>query len=109
MQVNTLDTPAKIFLSRELQGDEGEDLVEKQNAEQGLMPVIDDEALAYGYTHENRHMVASFRDRTTPRETVRDGLAVSELLMAAYLSAELGETVELPDDRHRQLRLEGRT
>ena len=96
MQVNTLDTPAKIFLSRELQGDEGEDLVEKQNAEQGLMPVIDDEALAYGYTHENRHMVASFRDRTTPRETVRDGLAVSELLMAAYLSAELGETVELP-------------
>lgn len=96
MQLNTLDTPAKIFLSRELQGEAGEDLVEKQNAEQGLMPLIDDEALSYGYTHENRHMVEAFGAGTLPRESVRDGLAVSELLMAAYLSAELGETVELP-------------
>jgi predicted dehydrogenase len=96
MQINTLDTPAKIFLSRELQGEAGEDLVEKQNAEQGLMPVIEDEALTYGYTHENRHMVASFLARRVPKESVRDGLVVSELMMAAYLSAELGETVELP-------------
>jgi predicted dehydrogenase len=96
MQINTLDTPAKIFLSRELQGDQGEDLVEKQNAEQGLMPLIDDEALSYGYTHENRHMVAAFRAGVMPSETIHDGLAVNELLMACYLSAELGETIELP-------------
>jgi predicted dehydrogenase len=95
MQVNTLDTPAKIFLSRALQGEEGEDLVEKQNAEQGLMPLIEDEALTYGYTHENRHMVEAFRRRVAPAETVHDGLVVTELLMASYLSAELGETVEL--------------
>jgi predicted dehydrogenase len=95
MQVNTLDTPAKIFLSRDLQGDQGEDLVEKQNAEQGLMPLLEDEAVTYGYTNENRHMVESFRAGVTPSETIRDGLAVSELLMAAYLSAETGETVEL--------------
>jgi predicted dehydrogenase len=95
MQVNTLDTPAKIFLSRALQGEEGEDLVEKQNAEQGLMPLIEDEALTYGYTHENRHMVAAFRRGQTPSETLRDGLAVTELLMAAYFSAEQGETIEL--------------
>jgi predicted dehydrogenase len=97
MAVNTLDTPSRIFLSRNLQGDEGEDLVEKQNAEQGLMPLLEDEALTYGYTDENRHMVASFRDRVTPREHVRDGLLVSELMMASYLSAELGETVHLPE------------
>jgi predicted dehydrogenase len=95
MQVNTLDTPAKIFLSRALQGEEGEDLVEKQNAEQGLMPLIEDEALTYGYTHENRHMVEAFRRRVAPSETIHDGLVVTELLMASYLSAELGETVEL--------------
>ncbi|MFA9446978.1 Gfo/Idh/MocA family protein [Egicoccus sp. AB-alg6-2] len=95
MALNTLDTPAKIFLSRALQGEEGEDLVEKQNAEQGLMPLIEDEALTYGYTDENRHMVQAFRRGELPRESVRDGLVVTELLMASYLSAELGETVDL--------------
>ncbi|MTV25402.1 Gfo/Idh/MocA family oxidoreductase [Nitriliruptoraceae bacterium ZYF776] len=95
MAFNTLDTPAQIFLSRELQGEEGEDLVEKQNAEQGLMPLVEDEALTYGYTDENRHMVEAFRRGEQPRENVRDGLVISELLMASYLSAESGETVEL--------------
>lgn len=32
----------------------GEDLLEKQNAEQGLMPVVVDEEAAYGYANENR-------------------------------------------------------
>src|SRR5699024_9123660 len=50
MQLNSLETPAKIFLSRRLHGDEGEDMLEKQNAEQGLMPIVEDEALSYGYT-----------------------------------------------------------
>jgi predicted dehydrogenase len=97
MAVNTLETPAKIFLSRALQGEEGEDLVEKQNAEQGLMPLLEDEALTYGYTDENRHMVQAFRAGEQPRENVHDGLVVSELMMASYLSAELGETVRLPE------------
>ena len=97
MQVNTLDTPAKIFLSRELRGEQGEDLLEKQNAEQGLMPLIEDEALTYGYTDENRHMVEAFRAGRPPREDLREGLAVTELLMASYLSAEQGQTVALPE------------
>ena len=97
MQLNTLETPAKIFLSRRLEGEEGEDLVEKQNAEQGLMPLIEDEALTYGYTHENRHMVDAFRSSTTPLENISDGLEVSRLLMAAYLSAETGDTVKLAE------------
>lgn len=96
MAVDTLTTPARIFLSRELETEEGEDLVEKQNAEQGLMPVIEDEALTYGYTDENRHMVQAFLRGQTPREHVGDGLVVSELIAAAYLSSELGETVRLP-------------
>ena len=71
-------------------------LVEKQNTEQGLMPVIEDEALTYGYTDENRHMVECFRTGETPLETFEDGLAVVEMLMGLYRSAEIGETVHFP-------------
>jgi predicted dehydrogenase len=96
LQMNTLDTPTKIFISRELEAEEGEDLVEKQNAEQGLMPLLEDEATTYGYTDENRHMVDSFLKGRQPIESVADGLVISELVMACYLAAETGATVELP-------------
>jgi hypothetical protein len=43
MEFSTLNTGLKIFLSRNVTGAEGEDLVEKQSAEQGLMPVLEDE------------------------------------------------------------------
>jgi predicted dehydrogenase len=98
MQVDSLSADLSVFLSRRVQGDAGEDLVEKQNAEQGLMPVIADEAGAYGYTAENRHMVQAFLDGRTPDETWRDGLAVTEVLMACYKSAEIGATVRFPTD-----------
>ncbi|MGH8915879.1 MAG: Gfo/Idh/MocA family protein, partial [Acidimicrobiia bacterium] len=95
-QMNTLDTAARIFISRELRGGKDEDLVEKQNAEQGLMPLIEDEAVTYGYTEENRHMVESFLAGRQPSESVNDGLVVSELIMASYLAAEQGETLQFP-------------
>ncbi|MQA96976.1 MAG: gfo/Idh/MocA family oxidoreductase [Streptosporangiales bacterium] len=88
MAANTLDTEAKVFLSREISGPSGEDLVEKQNAEGGLMPLLADEAASYGHTDENRHMVRSFLDGTKPTESLHDGLFVTRLLMAAYLSAQ---------------------
>lgn len=96
LQSGSLDSGLKIFLSREVTGSAGEDLIEKQNAEQGLMPVIEDEAGSYGYTMENRHMVEAFRKGETPIETFHDGVAVQEMLMALYRSAELGRTVDLP-------------
>ncbi len=40
MFVNTLDPDLKVFFSREVSGHAGEDLVEKQNAESGGMPVV---------------------------------------------------------------------
>ena len=49
LQINTLDAGLKVFFSREVKGKAGEDLVEKQNAEVGLMPVVADEADEYGY------------------------------------------------------------
>ena len=36
-------------------GDAGEDLVEKQNAEVGLMPVVADEESEYGYIRSEEH------------------------------------------------------
>jgi predicted dehydrogenase len=96
MSWNSLDTGLKVFLSRELQGKEGEDLVEKQNAESGLMPVLAGEAAAYGYEGENRHFVRAFLNGTRPELTFDDGLEVVRLLMTAYQSAERGRTLAYP-------------
>jgi predicted dehydrogenase len=98
MQVDSLSTDLSVFLSRHVQGPEGEDLVEKQNAEQGLMPVIADEPGVYGYTNENRHMIQSFLSGQMPSENWYDGLAVTEVLMACYKSAEEGRTITFPED-----------
>ena len=96
MFVNTLDPDLRVFFSREVVGDSGEDLVEKQNAESGGMPVVSSEAEVYGYTAENRHMVESFLAGKRPEENFDDGFNVTELLMTAYMSAEQGKTVSFP-------------
>jgi len=99
MFVNTLDPDLKVFFSREVSGKAGEDLVEKQNAESGGMPVVSNEAEVYGYTAENRHMVESFLAGKRPDENFSDGLNVTELLMTAYMSAEAGKTIAFPPPR----------
>ena len=96
MFVNTLDSDLRVFFSRNVKGSEGEDLVEKQNAESGEMPVVSNEADAYGYTAENRHMVQSFLAGKRPEENFSDGLNVTELLMTAYMSAEQDKTIPFP-------------
>ncbi|MCA9737767.1 MAG: gfo/Idh/MocA family oxidoreductase, partial [Gemmatimonadetes bacterium] len=93
---NTLSSGLTLFFSREVQGKAGEDLVEKQNAETGLMPVVAGEAWAYGYEAEDRHFVRAFLGKETPRLTFADGLDVVRILMAAYMSAERGRTLEYP-------------
>jgi predicted dehydrogenase len=75
-------------------GEAGEDLVEKQNADQGLMPVVPDEAVHYGYAAENRHFARAFRCGHTPLLTFDDGLEITRILAACYLSAETGRTVD---------------
>ncbi len=42
LEADSLKTDLSVFFSRRVSGAEGEDLVEKQNAEQGLMPVVSD-------------------------------------------------------------------
>jgi predicted dehydrogenase len=92
--INSLDTNLKLFLSRRVQGELGEDLVEKQNAEQGLMPIVASETTEYGYEAENRYFVNCFLDNKQPEVSCYDGLEVTELLMTAYMSAEDERTIE---------------
>jgi predicted dehydrogenase len=96
MKADTLTPHLAVFFSREVKGRSGEDLVEKQTAEQGLLPVVADEAVEYGYVDENRHMVRSFLEGRAPSETFEDGLRVTELLMACYMAAERGERLAFP-------------
>lgn len=96
MKWNSLDSGLQLFFSREVTGRAGEDLVEKQNAEQGVMPVVPEEYAAYGYTNEDRHFVRVFLGKEKPLVTWDDGLEVVKLLMAAYQSAEQGKTLAFP-------------
>jgi len=96
MSWNSLDSPLRLFFSREVKGQSGEDLVEKQNAEMGLMPVISEEAAVYGYEAEDRHFVRVFLGREAPQLTFDDGVEVVKVLMTAYMSAEQGKTLQFP-------------
>jgi predicted dehydrogenase len=94
MSANSLDSGAKVFLSRRLRGGMAEDLVEKQNAEQGLMPVVGNESAEYGYEGENRAFIRAFLDGVQPELDFRAGRDVTELLMTCYMSAEEGRVLD---------------
>jgi predicted dehydrogenase len=96
MAWNSLDSGLKLFFSREVRGRAGEDLVEKQNAEIGLMPVVAGEAATYGYEAEDRHFARVFLGKESPRLTLHDGLEIVKMLMTAYQSAEQGKTLAFP-------------
>ncbi len=96
MRWNSLDSGLQLFFSREVTGRAGEDLVEKQNAEQGVMPVVPQEYIAYGYTDEDRHFVRAFLGKEKPKLTFTDGVEVVRMLMTAYQSAEQGRTLAFP-------------
>jgi predicted dehydrogenase len=90
MSVNSLQTDLQVFFGRSLKPKAGEYLVEKQAAEQGLMPTLADEASSYGYEAEDRYMIECFCQGRPPVENWHDGLFVVQLMMACYLSAEKG-------------------
>ncbi len=96
MKWNSLESGLDLFFSREVKGSAGDDLVEKQNAEVGQMPVVANEAVAYGYEAEDRHFVRAFLGKEKPMLTWHDGLEVVRLLMTAYMSAEQGKTLTYP-------------
>jgi predicted dehydrogenase len=96
LQGTSQNNHLNIFFSREVSGKAGEDILEKQSAEQGLMPLVADEPAEYGYQDENRHMAERFLAKKKPDLTFEDGLEVTKLLMACYMSAERGERLSWP-------------
>lgn len=97
--INSLQQELNVFFSRNVKIPPTEEFVEKQAAEQGLMPIIPNEAITYGYQDEDRHMVECFLKREKPREDWNDGLLVVRLMMAAYLSAEEGKRIRFNPER----------
>ncbi len=96
MQWNSLDPGLRLFFSRNVKGGVGEDLVEKQQAETGGMPVVPAEQFVYGYETEDRHFARVFLGLEQPKLTFADGLDVVKLLMTAYQSAEQERTIAYP-------------
>ena len=96
MQIDTLNPEMRVFFSREIIDARGEEMIEKQAAGQGFMPVIPDETHEYGYMDEDRHMVERFLKGKMPFETWKDGALIVELMMSCYMSAEKGARVSFP-------------
>ena len=96
LQINSLQPESFVFLSSNVKRGPGEEVLEKQNAEQGLMPLIADESYTYGYQNEDAHMVQSFLKGKSPMETWDDGLLVVKLCMASYMAAEAGRKLDFP-------------
>src|SRR5262249_14391069 len=94
--MSSLEAGGKLFFSRNVKGAAGEDLVEKQNAEQGLMPVVGSETAEYGYEGENRFFTRCFLDGVQPWLDFHAGLDVTRLLMACYMSAEQERVIDYP-------------
>ncbi len=94
ISINSLQQELNVFFSRGVSIPPSEEFVEKQAAEQGLMPMVPNEAIAYGYQDEDRHMAESFLRGEMPTEDWRDGLLVSQIMMAAYMSAEKGRRIK---------------
>ena len=98
-EINTLVSPLNVFIgdvAAEAIANQ-ESALEKATASRGLLAVQYNEADLYGYTDEIRDMVESFG---AGRDAMLDweyGLEVQRLVMASYLSAERGRTIDLTD------------
>lgn len=98
-EINTLVSPLNVFI-----GDAAaeaianqESALEKATASRGLLAVQYNEADLYGYTDENRDMLEAFSAGRDAMLNWEYGLEIQRLVMASYLSAERGRTVDLTD------------
>ncbi len=99
MEVNTLISPSEIFI-----GDEAAEAVadseaalEKSTSTKGLLAIQPNEADLYGYVGEMRDAVNAFSEGKDGTLTWDYGLEISQLVQAAYLSAEEKRTIDLTD------------
>jgi predicted dehydrogenase len=98
-EINTLVSPLNVFIgdvAAEAIADQ-ESALEKATASRGLLAVQYNEADLYGYTDENQDMLASFSAGHDAMLSWEYGLEIQRLVMASYLSAERGRTIDLTD------------
>jgi predicted dehydrogenase len=98
-EVNTLRSTLEVFIGDEAANAiaDAETALEKATASRGLLAVQYNEADLYGYTDENKEAAEAFlagKDAYLPWSY---GLEITKLVMAAYLSAERGQTIDLTD------------
>jgi predicted dehydrogenase len=98
-EVNTLVSPLNVFIGdaavQAIADQEG--ALEKATASRGLLAVQYNEADLYGYTDENRDMLQAFSAGRDAMLSWEYGLEVQRLVMASYLAAERGRTIDLTD------------
>jgi predicted dehydrogenase len=98
-EINTLVSPLSVFIgdvAAEAIADQ-ESALEKATASRGLLAVQYNEADLYGYTDENRDMAEAFSTGRNAMLSWEYGLEIQRLVMASYLSAERGRTIDLTD------------
>ena len=98
-EINTLVSPLNVFIgdvAAQAIADQ-ESALEKATASRGLLAVQYNEADLYGYTDENVDMLESFEAGRSAMLSWEYALEIQRLVMASYLSAEKGRTIDLTD------------
>lgn len=70
--------------------------MEKAGETKGWTFTVFEESHIYGFPHEMRHFTQCVLNDETPRETGEDGIAVLEIIYAAYESAGTGKKITWP-------------
>ena len=98
-EMNTLRSPLEIFIGDVAAAGvaDAEIALEKSQATRGLLAVQPNEADLYGYTDVNAEAAQAFREGRSALLDWEYGLEIVRLNMAAYLSAERGQVVDLTD------------
>jgi len=98
-EINTLRSTLEVFIgdaAAEAIAD-AETALEKATASRGLLAVQYNEADLYGYTDENEDAVRAFLAGEDGMLSWRYGLEITKLVMAAYMAAERGQTIDMTD------------
>jgi predicted dehydrogenase len=98
-EMNSLRSPLEVFVGDAAVDSlaDTETALEKQQSSRGLLTVQPNEPDLYGYTDENRDVVAAIAQNRPPLLNWEYGLEIVRLTMAAYLSAEQRRVVDLTD------------
>jgi len=98
-EINTLNSPLQVFIGDEAAHAlfDAERALEKATASRGLLAVQPNEPDLYGYTDENEDAFKAFSLGENALLSWQYGLEIVRLVMAAYMSAERAQSIDLTD------------